>query len=345
MSFSVVDLFCGVGGLTHGLTLEGVKVNAGIDLDPACRYPYEKNNDARFIERDVGELSSDDIKSLFPRGDMKILVGCAPCQPFSTYNQGKDHKNDSKWGLLYTFGQLIEEIQPTIVSMENVPRLSNHNVYKDFVQLLERNEYKVKPFNVYCPKYGIPQTRKRLVLFASKLGELDILPSFCDPNQYSTVRQAIGHLEPLQAGEVSTKDSLHRARNLSTLNLNRIRASRPGGSWREWDKDLIADCHKKETCRTFTSVYGRMEWDKPSPTMTTLFHGFGNGRFGHPEQDRAISIREAALIQSFPEDYEFVEKDSAITFMKLGRLIGNAVPVNLGKVIAQSIIKHLETYS
>jgi DNA (cytosine-5)-methyltransferase 1 len=145
----------------------------------------------------------------------------------------------------------------------------------------------------------------------------------------------------LKAGEVCPTDPLHQACELSPLNLKRIRASTPGGSWRDWDKRLVADCHKKSSGKTYPSVYGRMSWDEPAPTMTTQFYGFGNGRFGHPEQDRAISLREGAIIQSFPRSYKFVPAGEPIYRKPIGRLIGNAVPVNLAKAIGKTIVRHV----
>lgn len=182
------------------------------------------------------------------------------------------------------------------------------------------------------------------MLFASKFGEIEIVAATHSPDQYRTVRDAIGHLEPLEAGQTSEKDPLHRASRLSELNLRRIRASVPGGTWRDWDDELVAGCHKKESGRGYASVYGRMQWDEPSPTITAQCYGFGNGRFGHPEQDRAISLREAALLQTFPEDYQFVPPEDPHYITVIGRLIGNAVPVDLGRVIAKSIKRHLEAH-
>jgi DNA (cytosine-5)-methyltransferase 1 len=148
-------------------------------------------------------------------------------------------------------------------------------------------------------------------------------------------------LRELHAGESSSRDKLHTASMLSSKNLQRIKVSKPGGTWRDWPEHLVANCHRAESGRTYPGVYGRMEWDKPAPTMTTQCYGFGNGRFGHPEQDRAISLREAAIIQSFPRDYVFIPKDGEVSFKVLGRLIGNAVPVDLGRAIARSISEHL----
>ncbi|HEV2297649.1 MAG TPA: DNA (cytosine-5-)-methyltransferase [Candidatus Acidoferrales bacterium] len=342
---SAVDVFCGVGGLTHGLQKEGITVWAGVDIDPKCRYPYEKNNGCLFVEEDVAMLSGLEVASFFPVNHTKILVGCAPCQPFSTYTRGKKERKLHKWGLLSAFGRIIREADPDIVSMENVPQLEKEVIFKRFVTNLRSLGYSVTYSNVNCWTYGVPQTRTRLVLFASKYGEISLVTPTHSPNRRRTVRQAIGRLEPIKAGGISMQDTLHRASALSPRNLRRIRASKPGGTWRDWTDDLVADCHKAETGETYPGVYGRMVWDRPAPTVTTQCHGFGNGRFGHPEQNRAISLREAALLQTFPRRYRFAAPDDPITFHHLGKLIGNAVPVRLGRIIGRSILKHLEAQS
>lgn len=337
-----IDLFCGAGGLTHGFVLEGLPVAAGIDLDPACRYPYEANNDAKFIERDIGSVTPAYLKKLFGAAGLKILAGCAPCQPFSTYAQRYSLDGDGKWGLLYEFARLVKGVRPDVVTMENVPSVTHHAVFHDFVDTLKRLKYHVWYGVVDSSQYGVPQRRRRLVLLASKHGEIELVaPTRKKP---ITVRQAIGKLRPIGAGESSPRDKLHAASRLSGKNLRRIKASKPGGTWRDWPKRLVADCHRGESGRTYPAVYGRMEWDKPAPTMTTQCYGFGNGRFGHPEQDRAISLREAAILQSFPRNYEFVRFDSDLNFTVLGRLIGNAVPVALGRAIAKSIKNHLSMH-
>ena len=174
------------------------------------------------------------------------------------------------------------------------------------------------------------------------VGIIQAQPDFQVVGQAETVREAIAGLPPLKAGEVCVSDPLHQASELSPLNLKRIRASKPGGSWKDWNDDLVADCHKKSSGKTYPSVYGRMSWDEPSPTMTTQYYGFGNGRFGHPEQNRAISLREGAILQSFPRYYKFVPKNGEIYRKVIGRLIGNAVPVKLGEAIGKSIVRHVE---
>lgn len=338
-----VDLFCGVGGLTHGLVRGGIHIAAGIDIDSSCRFPFEANNAASFLERDVGKLQAGDIAPLYEGADVTLLAGCAPCQPFSTYSQsGRNSEYDSQWPLVSSFGRLIKKVQPDLVTMENVPQLANHPVFQQFLRSL--SGYKKWWKVVECSLIGVPQTRKRLVLLASRLGS-NALELSEEQVQHVTVRETIGLLPPINAGKRDPRDGLHTAPSLSPLNLSRIRASRPGGTWRDWPKKLRASCHRKDTGATYPSVYGRMEWDHPAPTITTQCFGYGNGRFGHPEQDRAISLREAAMLQTFPKSYAFVPPGTPIKFNKMGRLIGNAVPVRLGEIIGRSLVKHVQAHT
>lgn len=338
-----VDLFCGAGGLTHGLLKESIVVKAGFDIDPACQYAFEENNKAEYILKDVAKVTSSEIKKYFSGGDaITMIAGCAPCQPFSKYTQGKDTSADEKWGMLYHFARIVEEVLPDIVTMENVPQLKKHQVCMDFEKKLQNLGYHVSSNIVYCPDYGMPQTRQRLVLLASRLGKIDLIRPTHKPQNYKTVRKVIGKLPSIKHGETHVKDPLHLSSKLSEKNYKRIRASKPDGSWLDWDKELIAKCHRGEDRKTYRSVYGRMSWDKPSPTITTQFVGFGNGRFGHPTQDRAISLREGALLQTFPKGYKFIKASDPVIIKNVARMIGNAVPVQLGKVIGKSIVKHVQ---
>lgn len=343
-SLSAVDLFCGVGGLTYGLETAGVSVTLGVDIDEGCRYALESNSRARFLRKDISDLTAGEVQQAFQPNSIRVLAGCAPCQPFSTYSRSAKtrHGNEagegrsSDWRLLLEFGRLISEVEPEIVTMENVPPLSDQQVFQDFLKGLRG--YFVEWRVVECDRIGLPQTRKRLVLLASRLGPIAV-PEFNFPRK--TVRQAIGSLPSISAGGVDADDALHRSSRLSVKNTERIRASKQGGTWRDWPDHLRADCHAKSTGATYPSVYGRMSWDKPSPTITTQCFGYGNGRFGHPEQDRAISLREAAMLQGFPRHYAFLREGEPVSFSKIGRMIGNAVPVNLGKVIGEIIIEHV----
>lgn len=339
-----VDLFCGAGGLTKGLEDAGVRVALGIDIDPACKFPYEANNSAKFLLKSVKDLDSAELKVAYGDAQFTVLAGCAPCQPFSKYRLGKSDETDGRWNLLQEFQRLVFELKPTVVTMENVPRLAEQTIFADFVAGLESAGYHVHFEVVRCAEYGVPQQRERLVLLASKLGLLKLIAPTHSRNP-RTVRQAIADLPPLTAGDENPKDRLHQTAHLAPINLRRIKASKPGGTWRDWNPDLVADCHRKRSGKTYPSVYGRMCWDEPAPTVTTQFFGFGNGRFGHPEQDRAISLREGAILQSFPKTYRFIEPGKPTHFKTIGRLIGNAVPVRLGKAIGRSIRAHVEAIS
>lgn len=348
INISAIDLFCGIGGLSYGLKQAGIPVIAGLDLDSSCEYAFEENVKSEFFAMDVTKLTGDFVfeKLWIDKDSTRVLVGCAPCQPFSTHsNKIKDKQASSKWHLLDQFKRLIEETTPHIVSMENVPNLANQQVFKEFVEFLEDNNYFVSFSNVYCPDYGIPQKRRRLVLLASLYGEIDLIPKTHTEENYVSLRDAIAHLPAVDAGQVCETDALHRTRQLSSLNLRRIKNSRPNGTWLDWDDELKLECHKKDSGNTYTAVYGRMAWNEPSSTITTQFHSYGTGRFGHPVQDRALTIREGALLQTFPEDYKFVEDEKEISITKLGIHIGNAVPVKLGFIIGQSIQKHLEVHN
>ena len=340
----VVDLFCGIGGLSYGMKSKGFKILEGFDLDATCQYAYETNNEAKFVYKDIREVTKDDIIPLYSKKSIKVLAGCAPCQPFSSYAFKNKNKDEKKYNLLYEFGRLVKDVQPDIVTMENVPAIASFklkSVLADFVKVLQEERYYVKYQVVYCPNYGIPQTRKRLVLLASRLGEIALIPSTHKKEDYVTVRDVIGHLPPLKAGESCPSDALHRCRTLSPLNMRRMIATPYGGSWRDWPEELLLACHKKEGGKSFGSVYGRMVWEEPAPTMTTLCTGIGNGRFGHPEQNRAISAREAALFQTFPITYKFFPNEQEVSLTKASRYIGNAVPPRLGEVIAESIKQHI----
>ena len=343
MTAYAIDLFCGIGGLTKGLSLAGINTVAGFDIDESCCFAYEKNNKAKFIRGDIVSLQGKTLESLYPTNSIRILVGCAPCQPFSSYTKRyqKNGSTDEKWNLLYSFSRLIREVKPEIVSMENVPGLASKKVFRDFVEALKELKYYVSSSIVYCPAYGVPQNRKRLVLLASRYKSIELCPPLYESANYPTVRDAIGDLPVLRSGERDEKDPLHCACRLSSKSLRRIRQSKPGGTWRDWDEDLQLECHKKKSGKSYPSVYGRMCWDKPSPTITTQFYGYGNGRFGHPEQDRALSLREGAILQTFPPDYVFRDKEHPSSCREIGIHIGNAVPVELGYVIGLSIRTHL----
>ncbi|MFG0642869.1 DNA cytosine methyltransferase [Delftia sp. WSY_22] len=349
MKIEAIDLFCGAGGLTRGLLDAGIQVKAGFDVEESCRHAYEANNGgAKFFNKDVGTLTSKDLNRLWSRNAIRLLAGCAPCQPFSPAANSVRDKDapDPRYYLLDEFTRLIKECNPHLVTMENVPKVQSHAPFHKFVKTLTELGYDVWFKSISCENLGIPQTRRRLVLLASRIGDVPRQLKRPTPTTASnTVGEALKDLTPLKAGEADPKDRIHFARSLSPLNIQRIQASKPGGTWRDWPENLRAPCHIKETGATFSAVYARMRADQASPTMTTQFYNFGAGRFGHPTQDRALTPREAAIIQSFPKSYDFVGSADPVHMTKLGKMIGNAVPPKLGEAIGLTLHNHVQSQS
>lgn len=345
MTLGAVDLFCGVGGLTLGLEQSGINVVAGIDSDPSCAFPYSYNNSSNFIGARIEDVSGREIRSYLKGFDYKLLVGCAPCQPFSKHQKDKkDRSSHKSWNLLSEFGRLILEVRPSIVSMENVPGLVTEEVFDRFIKLLISKSYHINYKVVNVADYGVPQTRRRLILLASKLGPIELVQETHRENPVS-VKEAIGNLPPISDGCQDVYDPLHYSSKLSALNKQRMSFAKPGGTWHDWPDHLISACHQKKTGKSYSAVYGRMKWSSPAPTITTEFTYFGTGRFGHPEQNRALSLREGAILQSFPRSYMFVPNGHKVSIKEISRQIGNAVPPRLGEIIGESIINHLKKNS
>src|ERR1051326_2548237 len=213
LAMSAVDLFCGAGGLTRGLLDAGIAVRAGYDTDDRCQYPYEHNNPpAKFYPRSVTTLKGHHIAEQYPKGHVRILVGCAPCVTFSKYTQGKDHRSNPKWSLLGHFARLVRELQPDIVSMENVPELQRYAIFRRFLRPLAAEGFYFQPEPakrvVYCPKYGVPQHRTRLVVLASRFGPIELVPPTHSPSRYRTASDVIGSLPALVAGGVCSDDPM-----------------------------------------------------------------------------------------------------------------------------------------
>lgn len=337
-----VDLFCGAGGLTCGLKRAGIDMRLGVDFDDSCRHAYEHNNNTAFWPRSVTDITGDDLASVYDNGVIRMLAGCAPCQTFSTHAHGAKSAvpDDKRWGLPGELYRIINELRPEIVFMENVPGLADHAIFKSIIEDLRNSDYHVDCQIIDCADHGVPQRRKRLILLASRLGPI-FLHFFQAQKKRRTVRDAIGHLPAIAAGETHPDDPLHRAAGMHAVNMERIRASKPAGTWRDWPEHLRLDGRDDPKKAGYYDVYGRMCWDDVSPTLTTDFHSYSTGRFGHPEQDRAISLREGALLQTFPQDYQFVPRDSEIFFSRVSRMVGNAVPPLAAQAIGELIVEHV----
>ena len=330
-----VDLFCGIGGLTHGLGLSGIDVKAGFDSDTSCQYAYESNNSgSKFVAADIRNINFQDIEPYYQDADVTVMVGCAPCQPFSAHTRRVQNSQPDNYSLVGEFARLIEEGTPDLISMENVSGLAKHKAFDELLVALNCLGYKWCDYDILsCANYGVPQNRKRLVLLASRLGEIS-LPR--PTEEKTTVADFIRDLPAIEDGQTSPDDPAHATLPLSSKNLQRILQSKPGGSWKDWDESIINKCHQKAY---YPASYGRMRWDTLAPTITTQFCYYSTGRFGHPKQNRTISVREAALLQTFPSKYKFTENSKPLAIREMARHIGNAVPVKLAEAIGKSIVE------
>ena len=335
-----VDFFCCAGGVTNGFRKAGINVLGGIDIDGNYKETYEKNNEgSKFIQIDISELQPEDLaRELGIKKDMDdlIFVGCSPCQYYTTIQTDKTKSTETRL-LLEEFKRFVDYFNPAYIFVENVPGLETRegSPLSNFKIFLEKKGYAFKDKVVNAAHYNVPQNRRRYVLIASRLNKNITIPEG-NKEDIITVKQAIGNLKPIPAGFRDNSDSKHWTAELRPINLERIKqTSHNGGTRLDWKNNdrLQLNCYKDKD-HTFPDVYGRMYWNQPAPTITTKFHSISNGRFGHPEQNRAISLREGAILQSFPEDYKFYSKSMVIT----ARMIGNAVPPNLAQSIATSII-------
>lgn len=343
MAIIAMDIFCGAGGVTYGLRNAGIKVAVGIDRDEDCRLTFTQNNPAvKFLSKDVRQLTPSELLSqIHPiaDGDVLLLAACAPCQPFSSHNKKRDQAFDR--AVLRHVERLVREMRPNFLFIENVPglqRVSGFSAFRRLYRTLQRLRYKTRCEVVDACRYGVPQHRLRLVLTASLHGEAP-WPTQSHGNSpgltpFATVREAISKYPPLNAGEEHPTVPNHIAANLASHNLKRLEATpADGGSRADWPSKFVLKCHKQYDGHP--DVYGRLRWDAPAPTLTTKCTSLSNGRYGHPEQQRAISAREAAALQSFDDGYMFYGGILHIT-----RQIGNAVPPLLAEKFGDAFVAH-----
>lgn len=337
-----IDFFSGAGGLTHGLKVAGIDVVAGIDNDGTCKETFERNNaGAIFLEKDITKYLPADLERDFKiqrNDDYMIFAGCAPCQFWSIIRTSKEKSKKTR-NLILDFQKFVEYFKPGFVVVENVPGISSQkeSPMGRFMAALESLGYNVAHDITDMSLYGIPQKRKRFTLLASRVSSI-ALPK--PAKKIITVRDVLGTkngFPKIKAGTADKTDFLHTAASLSEKNIKRLQmTSKNGGDRSAWQSNAKYQlaCYASGE-KKFYDTYGRMWWDKPSPTITTKFFSVSNGRFAHPEENRAISLREGATLQTFPKNYRFVGTSVA----SIAKMIGNAVPPEFAKIIGRQIVK------
>ena len=372
LKYEAIDIFSGCGGVSCGLTLAGFKVKAAVEIEKNAVNTYKNYNPLKkvnVLNNDICEIEGKEIleAAKIKEDDIYLLAGCPPCQSFSRQNPDNKNKTvEERKKLLFEFLRIIEEIMPPFLLMENVPGIEseyNKVILDEFLERLRRH-YLVITDILNAADYGVPQLRKRFVLHAVRLDIQEELKQcgfeFTLPKAthnrkgeaglqpWRTVREAIGDLPPIRAGEEYVDDNgiifNHKCANLSETNIKRIQIIRKNGGSRDGlPEDLTLKCHKKKDKEGnifsgHSDVYGIMDADKPSPTMTGGCLCYSKGRYGHYAQDRAISIREAARLQTFPDDFIFSNSLTAAALQ-----IGNAVPIDLVKASGYILKQALKT--
>lgn len=336
-----IDFFCGAGGLTRGLLDSGIKVLAGVDIDKRLEQTYEKNNQpSKFYAIGIDEVDILEFRKKLgiTENDKVLYAACTPCQPFSALNRQRD--KDKKRELLLSFGEIVKKCPPDFILIENVPGLKNaygKEIYQQFLETIEsvgfkpETEYRYSDF-LNANDFDVPQVRKRFILIASKDGEL-IRPEKSDKKP--TVRSVLKKYPAIGNGGKSKKIENHVAKKLPSNHIRIIEAIKKDGGNRAdiEDQSILLPCHRNKP-KTYKDVFSRMAWDKPSPTMTARCTEVANGRFAHPTQNRAISIREAAALQSFGDDYVFYGSN-----FHIAQQIGNAVPPKFAQKLGEAIVK------
>ncbi len=342
LNLKAVDFFCCSGGVTCGFRMAGIEVLAGIDIDGNYKRTYEENNKgSQFIQADIAKYQPEQLATqlnIVPNMDDMVFIGCSPCQYYTTMQTDKTKSSKGKL-LLEEFKRFVDYFKPGFLFIENVPGLETKDgsPLSQFKEHIKTLGYTFDEKVVNASEYKVPQNRRRYVLIATRVNQFIKLPA-AKARKVVTVRDAIGRLPAISAGHRDKKTDKHWAGVLADINLKRIRKTpHNGGTRLAWknDKNLQLKCYIDKDS-TFTDVYGRMFWDTPSPTITTKFYSISNGRFGHPEQDRALSIKEGAILQSFPLKYKFYSDSMVVT----ARMIGNAVPPKLASAIAGSLIQN-----
>ena len=321
-----------------------MEIALGLDNDQDAERTFRRNfPEADFIREDIRSVATQEFDRVVERCSDHPLwfSACAPCQPFSQQRRGILASGDERYGVLGHLMRFVKSYRPEFVFIENVPGLRKQrvglDVFEPITEGLRHLGYHLETGVVRSQDYGVPQRRARLVLLASTLFPLSFPAMTHGPGRevakFATVRDWISALPPIEAGESHSGIPNHRSARLSPLNKRRITLTPAGGGWRDWPTELVPRCHRFGF-EGFSDVYGRLRWDAPAPAMTTKCISFSNGRFGHPQQDRAISVREAALLQTFPMSFVFTGSLTA-----QARQVGNAVPALLARKFGEHVLE------
>lgn len=342
-----IDFFCSGGGMSYGMQEAGIEILAGIDFDENCKMTYEANiNGAKFIHADVFDLKEKELEkklSLRKNDDELVLIGCSPCQFWSIINTDKTKSAKSK-NLLVEFSRFVKYFRPGYVVVENVPgvlRRKEESGLNEFIEWLKDNGYENPHFKVHnVNDYGVPQSRKRFTLIATRISQDEVKPQELDGRRV-VVKDVLGienGFARIEPGHKDNSDFLHTVPNISDINKKRLKKVKKDGGNRLGfanDPELQLKCFEGKN-ESFKDTFGRLWWNRPAPTITTKFFSISNGRFVHPEEDRALSIREGATLQSFPLTYKF--KGTSVA--NIARMIGNAVPPKYATAIGKAIINN-----
>jgi DNA (cytosine-5)-methyltransferase 1 len=338
MKFNSIDLFSGCGGLSEGLRQAGFETKVAVEIEPQAILAYKMNHENTVvIPKDIRKISEDEIKEYLNGEPLHLLAGCPPCQGFSSVRRlnRPQSVDDDRNDLVLEYLRLVKELKPLTVMMENVPALEHYDKFQQVVKELHGLGYNPQVKVVNVRDYEVPQSRKRLVMVGSLLGNLEIAKP---RNKKVTVRATIENLE----SEETTTDAVHKIYPKHTERvMQRIRLTpKNGGSRKDLPAEYILPCHKKENVG-FNDIYGRLRWDDYSTTITGGCLNPSKGRFLHPVKNRCITAREAALLQSFPIDYKF---PTNIPSTAIALLIGNALPPKFSYYQSINIFNHIQEH-
>lgn len=337
-NYNSIDLFSGIGGLSVGLKKAGFKVKASVEIDKNAVKGYKLNHSkTKVFDYDIRDIDTNEIKKLLKGQPLHLLAGCPPCQGFSSVRRlnRKQSIRDERNNLVLEFLRFVKELNPLTIMMENVPGLINYYLFKQVVKELKELGYNPKVDIVDVKDYGVPQRRKRLVMVGSLLGEIDIARVHSKPK---TVKDTIGNLPNVN----ETTDEAHRivAQHIPRIQQMIELIPKDGGSRKDLPEEYILECHRQENVG-FNDIYGRLKWNDYSTTITGGCLNPSKGRFLHPEEDRVLTPREAAMLQSFPEDYKL---PLDIPKSDLALFIGNALPPKFSYIQSKNIREHIEKF-